>query len=174
ATLNASSCTFTENQAIGSAGGRGDGGALYNDGRVGGATAVVSNCNFLANQALGGDGGKVTTQGTNIGNGFGGGIVNQKGATLTVMNSRFTGNRAIGGNGGSGGQGASNYSIDLGGGGAIFVFNATLNLSGSMFSGNQAVGGSNAISGANGVGLVGNGWGAAVVTNGVVAITDTT
>src|SRR5262245_61775884 len=130
-TLVVSHSTVSDNQALGSEGGDGRGGGIFN---APGAVLTVTNSVFSANQAVGGNGGPGLTGGR----GDGGGIYNLD-ATLTVSHSTFTGNQALGGAGGPGAAGGT------GSGGAIANFGVTglafLSVSQSTLSANQATGG---------------------------------
>src|SRR5207253_1171803 len=99
ATLSAIDAKFVGNQAIASApGGLGFGGAIFNSSFVNqiGATATISGCTFIDNRAVGGDGGVVSGS-PFLGEGSGGGIMNETGGSLSVADSTFTGNQAIAG-----------------------------------------------------------------------------
>jgi hypothetical protein len=171
-TLTVAGCTFTGNEALGSAGGaRGLGGAIHNVGPT--ATVTVTGSTFMGNLAQGGNGGTATDGSPFIGQAFGGGIVNEKGGTLTVLSSTFTGNIAQGGNGGNGGlSGKSFRAVDEGEGGGIWNLGSTLFLSGSTFTDNQALGGSNATAGASG--FVGTAWGGGLENEGSATVTNST
>jgi hypothetical protein len=171
--LTITNSTFTNNQAVGINGGVAGGGAIENDGDVGGASARISGSSFTNNMAIGGDGGALSssksfspasssTHSIFAGIANGGAIISSgPGTTLNVTNSSFTGNEAVGGNGASGGSGASFYFLDIGVGGAINNFNqSNLLIDSCNFSGNQAVGGSNAtgaVSGQGGIGFANGG-----------------
>jgi hypothetical protein len=138
ATLLVSYSTFSDNQAIGGAGGpglagsNGAGGGLWNS-----STLTVAHSTFTHNLALGGAGGT----GQAAGNGNGGGLNNNNNTLASVDDSTFTDNLAIGGVGGAGGAGGAGN----GGGLLNVVVNNTagvaLSLTHSTFSGNQALGG---------------------------------
>jgi hypothetical protein len=181
-TLTVSNCMFIGNQAVGSDGAEANGGAIENDGDIGGATANICDSTFTANRAVGGDGGVVQNthnasgegndNGTQIGIASGGAIVNTGG--LTLSQCTFTANRALAGNGGNGGKGASLYLLDQATGGAIVSFNqAILTVDGCSFSSNQAIGGSNATGGASGQGRIGIANGGALANLAIATITNT-
>jgi hypothetical protein len=154
--------TFDHNEALGGSNntagsgsfilGRGVGGAIVSI-SFGSQALTVSNCTFSDNRAVGGTG---NTGSPFAGDGFGGGLANERGATAAVSNSTFTGNKAIGGQGGAGSNGANGL-----GGGVANLFGATLTVSGCTLSGNQAVGGAGG-PGSNG----GNGFGGGVYNDG--------
>src|SRR5262249_49238330 len=145
-TLTVTNCAFLNNQAVGINGGEAGGGAIENDGDIGGVTAHISGSLFANNRAIGGDGGVVTNKNTIVGSAYGGAIINSgDGATLTIINSTFSANQVHGGNGGNGGNSTGTYVLDPGNGGAIYQFNmAALAIDNCNFLGNQAVGGSGA------------------------------
>jgi hypothetical protein len=178
ANTTVSGCTFIDNVANGqgSASGRAFGGAIVNDGIVGGShsTVTIENSTFIGNEAIGGNGGIATSGKPDVGVADGGAIENAGHSSLTVVGSTFSGNLAIAGNGGSGGAGGSFYVVDLGQGGALSTSEgSTLVVSGSSFTYNQAIGGSNATGGEGGFGYVGIADGGALSTqSGTATITD--
>jgi hypothetical protein len=108
---------LSNNEAVGTTGQTGRGGAIAN---VLHATLTVTDSLFRQNQALGGDGG---------GPGNGGAIV-VNASTATITDSTFANNQALGGPGGG----------SPGGGGIVFS-GSTGTVTGSMFVNNQALGG---------------------------------
>ncbi len=148
-TVNLTGLTFTGNQAIGGAGGAGDGtgsggaggpafgGAILN---VGGL--AVASSQFTGNQAKGGRGGQggATGSGGNGGDGDGGAILSSgfgdpTSAVIAVTTSRFIGNGAIGGGGGAG---ITNGADGQGLGGAIAILDGLATITKSKFAGNKA------------------------------------
>ena len=175
ATLTVSNCTFSGNQAIGSAGyGLAGGGGIDNEP---GGILHVSQSTFNDNRAQGGDGGTISDKRPFIGLGFGGAIQNFF-ATATIDQCTFTGNQAVGGSGVSGGSGASQYdeAAALGGGVWNYGTGSSMTVSRSTFAYNQAIGGSNSTVGTSGMGHVGDAGGGALETEGggTVTITDST
>jgi hypothetical protein len=163
--LSVSSCTFTNNQAIGGAGNIGGpltadgiGGALAD--WVAGATAVVMGCMFSANQALGAAG----SSGGSGADGLGGGIANFEGSSLTASGCTLNGNLATGGAGGSGANGGNGF------GGALYNDGtSSLAVTGSTLTGNEAIGGA---AGSGGIAGLGEGGGL-YLTDGGEACLDT-
>jgi len=150
-------CTFTGNEASGSTGVLGNGGALDNEGT--GATMTVTGSTFLDNEsASGGNSGSV-----------GGAIMNFANSTLTVTNSSFSNNQVLGsGSGNSGGGGAI---ANDGGDGSTSTVLATI--TNCTFTGNTASG--NAIF--TGYLDIGNGYGGALFnygSHGIMTVSDST
>jgi hypothetical protein len=156
APLGVSNTTFSNNHAVGGAGGAG--GIFAGDG-IGGAimtvdhvptgvpvTATVSGSTFSGNQAVGGAG----AAGGNGADGLGGALANVLGSTLTVSGCTLTGNQATGGAGGSGGNGGDGF-----GGGLYNDGASTLTVTGSTITSNQAVGGAAGSGGSAGPGVGG-------------------
>jgi hypothetical protein len=157
ASLHVVHSTFTDNEALGGAGGgNAFGGAIYNAA----GTVTVSQGTFTGNQALAADGGSVGTPVTLPGGEFdtllgdaGGGAIWNDGGSLNVSNSSLSSNTAAGGDGGNA-TGSTAAFPDLGNsyGGAIgsgeFFTTATPNvaIAGSTLSGNQSLAGTNLIS----------------------------
>jgi len=145
-TLTLNNDVLSNNDAVGSVGNVGSGGAISN--RDGG-TLSVSDCTFSGNQAQGGSSG---------GNGYGGALYNL--ASATVTDCVFTANQAVGGDGGV----ATNKQsfIGLGQGGAIGNFAGNLTLTNSTFTGNEATGGKSGSGGSAKFSGVDSGLGGAV------------
>jgi hypothetical protein len=183
AMLTVINSTFINNQAVGINGGIAGGGAIENDGDVGGASASIGGSSFTNNMAIGGDGGVLsknqflsTTTGHSIfvGIAYGGAMLSSGPSTsLTVTDSTFTGNEAVGGNGASGGSGASVYNLDTAVGGAISDFNqSNLIIDTCNFSGNQAIAGSNATGAISGHGHISIGYGGAVANSALATVSN--
>jgi hypothetical protein len=124
ATLIATDSLFTDNQAIGGAGGgTGTGGAIA-IGLQGslGHTANLRHCTFIGNEAIGTDGGAAA----------GGALFTRTEVPSTVTDCTFLDNQSIGGDGGTSGfsRGGAIYNIA----GPLIVVNNT-------FLENQAIGG---------------------------------
>jgi hypothetical protein len=167
--LFVTACGFVGNQAVGRAGGLGEGGAIWNL-----AAAAITGSTFTGNRAVGGDGGRVTGGSAFIAEANGGAVFNQ-GATLSVTDSVFTGNEAVAGSGGRGGDAAELYFVGVAtGGGITNAHEANLVVAGCIFTGNRAVGGSYVTGGATGQGGVGNaaGGGLANLFGSVATVTD--
>src|SRR5262249_59078719 len=123
ATLTATDCLFTQNQALGGAGGaQGFGGGILNLA----SRLTVSHSTFLGNQAIGGAGG---------GPARGGGIDTANAPNVRITDCAFIGNQAIAGDG-SGGNG-------FGRGGGLYNTTGTVTVTNSIFQDNLARGGSN-------------------------------
>ncbi len=134
-------CTFSNNQAVGGAGGEGTatGGALSS---VEAILLTISGCSFTANQAIGGNGPGQPTSFVTEGASATGGAIASFQDPLFITGTVFKNNEAIGGdallsgtfsNGGVASGGALDYDTD-----SSLV---TAWVSGSSFTGNQAVGG---------------------------------
>jgi hypothetical protein len=180
-TFQATDCTFLGNQTVGKPGSDWvEGGAIWDSGGPGdpnsGVTGTVIGCTFIANQAIGGNGGVSTNDHALIGSALGGALHNDGASTLTVENSTFIGNQAIGGNGASAGLNVGLFGIDVGAGGAITNDEGKLLVvRGCTFADNQARGGSNASSTDSSFGVLGDGRGGALSTNGgAMTLTDNT
>ena len=151
---------FTDNEAIGGAGGDGSlsdaAGKTHFVGDGGGiiahfATLTVGSCTFTHNQAIGGAGGLGLAGSIGIGGGL-----ETNHSTLTLIDSVFSHNVAQGGVGGSGAVGG-----DAAGGGLSIDLFSTATLSRLVLSYNLALGG-NGIAGSNG----GNAWGGGLSVGG--------
>jgi hypothetical protein len=130
------------------AGGSGEGGAIYNSGNL-----TVTNCVFENCKALGGDGGsgaQFANQGGQPAGAARGGAIFSNGTGLTVTGCLFTGNDASGGNGGRGASDTQGQPSSFGGGGgdggvgqggAIYVAGGTTSITRSTFSSQTVVGG---------------------------------
>lgn len=137
----------------GQSGGRGLGGAVFNDRGF----LIASNCVFFANSARGGEGGDggnggVFGHGTHGGDGgdggdgAGGAIFNLGGA-VQIFNTTFTSNRVAGAVAGFGGFPSGLLGLDgangepgAGRGGAIFNDGGTVSIQQSTFAVNQCLG----------------------------------
>jgi len=159
-TLVVTSCSFSDNQALGNKGGNGEGGAIANFG----ATATITGSSFTGNLVQGGDGGSIASGHSVIGlyfmdEGVGGAISNN--GTLTISGGTFTGNIAQGGSNATGGSGGTGR-IGGGLGGALDAFGGVATVTGATFSGNQARGGNGNTAGSGSVEDAGSGFGGAV------------
>jgi hypothetical protein len=161
ATLAISGCTFSDNQALGSEGGRGEGGAIFNWK----ATANITDSTFTGNLAQGGDGGNVASSGL----GLGGGLMNDVG-TLAVSGCTFIGNQARGGSNIAARAGV--VSLGNGGGGGLFT-TGFATVTSSTFTSNKAVGG-NFNTGGSGAQRIGNGFGGGIDTGGSLTVSGCT
>ena len=141
ASMMLAGCTFSNNQALGGAGGEGTAtaGALSSFEAI---LLTISGCTFTANEAIGGDGpsqpGALVTEGASAT----GGAIESFQDPLIIRASVFKNNEAIGGNALPGGI------FNLGGlaGGGALGYNTgsssvTASVSGSSFTGNQAIAG---------------------------------
>jgi hypothetical protein len=113
--LTISDSVILHNQAVGGAGGAGQGGGFYEstNGLAQPSNLTIDHCAVLANAAAGGAG----TSGGAGGNGQGGGLFIDAGATATVLHSILVRNRAEGGAAGaegSDGQGVGGGVYNLG------------------------------------------------------------
>jgi hypothetical protein len=163
ATLTVASCTFTDNEAQGGAGGSGVAGGLALGGGLlsdSASTATgevlqhttVSDCVLTGNRAIGGAGDHenphdplVNTLG---GSGHGGGIANAYG-TLILSNSRLDSNLA------QGGAGLADSCGSALGGGLSNTFGGTAVLTNVTVSNNRAIGGAGDTGSQGGDGLGG-------------------
>lgn len=150
--------TFTNNQALGTAGaGFEQGGAISNQGA---ATLTVNDSVFSGNTAR-------TIQASYQGVAAGGAVANLFNATAIITDTVFKDNQAIGANATSPGDGAGSAY-----GGAIqSAFSSKLTAIDCTFKGNQAIGG-NATNGTAG----GNAWGGAISSlfDASLTVTDST
>jgi len=173
------------------AGGPGEGGAIFNSGNL-----TVTNCVFEACKARGGDGGsgaQFTNQGGQPAGAARGGAIFSNGTSLTVTGCLFTGNDATGGSGGRGASNTEGFEFSYGGGGgaagagrggAIYVAAGTSSITRSTFSGQRTFGGNGgaggqfrytppeggSVSGINPGGAGGNAEGAAIYAESAVSL----
>lgn len=180
-TMILDSCSFATNGVGGAPGtwqpgltmgGKGSGGAIYNEG-----TLHASRSAFLGNKATGGSGGPgangiswqdIATDGGPGGpggTGAGAGLYNSGIAIL--LNNTFVGNVGRGGVGGTGGTGGTGQLIGGNGGpggsggagfGAIYDANGLLSLTNCTLALNQGSGGSGGAGGGGGGHLSPSGW----------------
>jgi hypothetical protein len=149
ATLSVTSCTFTDNEAQGGAGGHGVpgglgwGGGLLSDSSSSPSGEIlqhttVSDCLFTGNRAIGGAGDNDEPHNPGVtalgGSGDGGAIGNAFG-TLVLSNSQLLGNTA---QGGAGGQEHGGNAL---GGGLSNDFGGTAVLTNVEVASNRAIGG---------------------------------
>jgi hypothetical protein len=144
-TLSVADVVLADNQAVGSTGNDGDGGAIFNEM---GATLAVTHARFLHNHAVGG----APDATGNAGNALGGAIANF-GGSATIGHSTFTDNQAVGDDSGTGdhsspGTGPTPDVIhSTGAGGAIAnEEGGTLLITGSTLADNLVRGGLRATS----------------------------
>jgi hypothetical protein len=144
--MSLTGCTFTDNRALGVAGG--DGVTTVGFGQGGAInsfdTLTLSGCTFTNNAAVGAA--LIPGAPSNGGTESVGGAVAAQGF-LSVSGCIFTGNQVIGDPGGSPGSQAA--------GGAILALGTNLIVTNSIFSQNSAIGGAGGSGGAGGVGAGG-------------------
>lgn len=129
------SSTFHANVATGGNLSTANGGGIDNAGF--GSTMTIQDSQVTANRAVGGGDANAVTA---LGQGIGGGVMNQSGATLDLIDTCVTGNTAQGGKNARITAANPNSGGALGGGVAN-LFQAVLHVSGGSISCNSALGG---------------------------------
>jgi hypothetical protein len=142
ATTHIVNSTISGNLAVAGPGGYANGGGILQFANAGPATMTIIHSAVVGNRAVGGPGatGVMTGPTALVGEGLGGGIMNQT-STLTIVDSTVANNQAVGGANATATTQDSEPGAALGGGIENMV-SATLLLVNSSVRGNLALGGS--------------------------------